>query len=156
MTDSPDEKVAMLQQRQDSFYLSVQEDDDLQPHELSGDENAEKSVISSDIANSGKASKWPLILDFLLTVTTIMKTVIGAGIISLPYSISKLGFVFGLLVYLVALAVNYFTAMMLLKSKNLAKHSNYSSIMCHIFDSKMAKAVSSFVILLNNVGICIA
>lgn len=57
MTDSPDEKVAMLQQRQDSFYLSVQEDDDLQPHELSGDENAEKSVISSDIANSGKASK---------------------------------------------------------------------------------------------------
>ena len=57
MTDSPDEKEGLLPQRQDSFYLSVHEDDDLQPHELSGDENAEKSVISSEIANSGKASK---------------------------------------------------------------------------------------------------
>lgn len=96
-----------------------------------------------------------LILDFMLTVTTIMKTVIGAGIISLPSTISKLGYVFGLFIYLLAVAVNQFTAVLLLKSKNLARHSNYSSIICHIFDSKAAKAVSSATILLNNLGICI-
>lgn len=97
-----------------------------------------------------------LTLDFTLTVTTIMKTVIGAGIISLPNTIGKLGYVFGLAVYLLAVAINYFTATLLLKSKNLARHSNYSSIMCHLFDSKAAKAISSFTILLNNLGICIA
>jgi amino acid permease len=100
--------------------------------------------------------KFHLNLDFMLTVTTIMKTVIGAGIISLPSTISKLGYVFGLCVYLLAVAINYLTALLLLKSKNLARHSNYTSIMRHLFDSKTAMAISSFIILLNNLGICIA
>lgn len=94
-------------------------------------------------------------LDFMLTVTTIMKTVIGAGIISLPSTISKLGYVFGLLVYLLVVGINQFTSVMLLKGKNLARHSNYSSIMCHLFNSNAAKAISSAIILFNNLGICI-
>lgn len=93
--------------------------------------------------------------DFMLTVTTIMKTVIGAGIISLPSTISKLGYVFGLFVYLLVVGINQFTSVMLLKSKNLARHSNYSSIMCHLFNSNAAKAISSAIILFNNIGICI-
>ena len=91
----------------------------------------------------------------MLTVTTIMKTVIGAGIISLPSTISKLGYVFGVFIYLLVVAINQFTSVMLLKSKNLSKHSNYSSIMCHLFNSNAAKAICSIVILYKNLGICI-
>lgn len=96
-----------------------------------------------------------LILDFMLSVTTIMKTVIGAGIISLPSTISKLGYVFGVFMYLLVVLINHFTAMMLLKSKNLSRHSNYSSIMRHLFNSNAAKAICSLLILYKNVGMCI-
>jgi hypothetical protein len=37
MTDIAEEKEGLLPNRQDSFYITVQENDDLQPHELSGD-----------------------------------------------------------------------------------------------------------------------
>lgn len=91
----------------------------------------------------------------MLAVTTIMKTVIGAGILSLPVTISKLGYVFGLLVYLLVIGINQFTCLMLLKAKNLTRHSNYSSIICHIFNSNATKAITSSIILFNNLGICI-
>ena len=84
-----------------------------------------------------------------------MKTVIGAGILSLPFTMSKLGFIFGLIVYSIVVAINQFTSAMLLKSKNLSRHSNYSTIMKHLFNSKGAQAASSFIILVNNLGICI-
>lgn len=45
--------------------------------------------------------------------------------------------------------------MMLLKSKNLSHHSNYSSIMRHLFNSNAAKAICSLLILYKNVGMCI-
>lgn len=91
----------------------------------------------------------------MLTVTTIMKTVIGAGIISLPSTISKLGYLFGLFVYILVVVINQFTAVMLLKAKNLSRHSNYSTIMKHLFNSKATQAFSSGLILINNLGICI-
>ena len=45
----------------------------------------------------------------LLTVTTIMKTVIGAGILSLPYTFSRLGFVTATLFLIFILIVIQFT-----------------------------------------------
>jgi amino acid permease len=95
-------------------------------------------------------------LDFMLSVTTIMKTIIGTGIISLPSVMTKLGYLFGISVYVLVIAINQFTSIMLLKAKNLSRHSNYSSIMCHLFDSQKAKAASSFMVMVNNIGICIA
>jgi sodium-coupled neutral amino acid transporter 11 len=62
-----------------------------------------------------------------------MKTVIGAGILSLPYTISNLGYMFGLFVYVLVVAINQYTSKMLLMSKNLSRHSNYSTIFFHIF-----------------------
>jgi sodium-coupled neutral amino acid transporter 11 len=91
----------------------------------------------------------------MLTVTTIMKTVIGAGILSLPFTVSTLGYLFGLVVYLLVVGINQFTSYMLLKSKNLSRHSNYSTIMYHLFESKIAQGVCSGMILVNNLGICI-
>lgn len=97
----------------------------------------------------------PVYIDFLLSVTTIMKTVIGAGILSLPLTVSRLGYVLSLIVFACVIAIIQFTAVLLLKAKNLAKHSNYSSISYHIFRTKAAQSMCSLFILLNNSGICI-
>ncbi len=37
MSKTPSELEALLPSRQQSFYIKVEEDDDIQPHELSGD-----------------------------------------------------------------------------------------------------------------------
>lgn len=85
-----------------------------------------------------------------------MKTVIGAGILSLPLTVSRLGYVLSLIVFLIVIAIIQFSCVLLLKAKNLSKHSNYSSIGYHIFRTKLAQAACSLMILLNNTGICIA
>jgi amino acid permease len=95
-------------------------------------------------------------LDFLLSVTTIMKTVIGAGILSLPLTVSRLGYVLSLIVFVIVISIIQFSAVLLLKAKNLSKHSNYASIAYHIFRTKFAQILCSVMILLNNTGICIA
>lgn len=84
-----------------------------------------------------------------------MKTVIGAGILSLPLTVSRLGYVLSLVMFIIIIAIIQFSAVMLLKSKNLSKHSNYSSISYHIFRNKFSQVLCSFMILLNNTGICI-
>jgi amino acid permease len=66
-----------------------------------------------------------------------MKTIIGAGILSLPYTISKLGYVLGILMFLIILTIIQFNTWMLLKAKNLSKHSNYSTIGYFIFKNKI-------------------
>lgn len=86
---------------------------------------------------------------------TVVKTVIGAGILSMPYSIDKMGYVFGIIIFLIAGAVAQFTSLLLLKAKNLSKHSNYSTIFYEVWRSKIAKAIGSILIFLNNIGICI-
>ena len=94
-------------------------------------------------------------LDFLLTVTTIMKTVIGSGILALPYAISRMGYVLSLIVLTLIYLTNQFTCQLLLKTKNLTKHSNYTSIAYHLFKSKIFQALISICILINNLVICI-
>ena len=85
-----------------------------------------------------------------------MKTVIGAGILSLPLTISRLGFGLALIIFAIIISADQFTCVLLLKSKNLARHSNYSSIIYHIFQNKFIQGICSFAILINNIGICIA
>lgn len=84
-----------------------------------------------------------------------MKTVIGAGILSLPLTVSRLGYVLSLVIFIIVIAIIQFSAIMLLKAKNLSKHSNYSSISYHIFRTKFAQLICSLMILINNTGICI-
>ena len=85
-----------------------------------------------------------------------MKTVIGAGILALPLTISRLGYVLGIIVFFIVITLIQFTCTLLLKAKNLSKHSNYSSISYHIFRNKFSQIICSVAILLNNLGICIA
>ncbi len=68
------------------------------------------------------------VTDFVLTVTTIIKTVIGAGILTIPYTMSKMGYVLGIIMFLVAGVLAQFGSVMALKAKNLSHHSNYSTI----------------------------
>lgn len=91
----------------------------------------------------------------MLTVTTIIKTVIGSGILGLPYTVSKCGWAFAVVVFVLATAVTQFGSMLLLKAKNLSGHSNFSTILYHVYQNKFCKGLGSILIFLNNLGICI-
>lgn len=90
----------------------------------------------------------------MLTVTTIIKTVIGSGILGLPFVVSKCGYVFAILVFVFATALTQFGSVLLLKAKNLSGHSNFSTILYHIYHNKISKGLGSILIFLNNIGIC--
>ena len=72
----------------------------------------------------------------------------------MPFTVSKMGWIFATIVFLVAAALTQFGSILLLKAKNLSRHSNYSTIFYEIWKSKFAKGIGSIVIFLNNIGIC--
>lgn len=45
--------------------------------------------------------------------------------------------------------------MLLLKAKNLSGHSNFTTIMYHMYQNKFSKSFGSVLIFFNNIGICI-
>jgi amino acid permease len=90
----------------------------------------------------------------MLTTVLIIKTVIGAAILGLPFAVSKCGVVFAIIVTLFATAATQFSSDLLLKAKNLSGHSNYSTILYHIYNHKFSKALGSLLIFLNNIGSC--
>lgn len=94
------------------------------------------------------------LLDFFLTATIIIKTTIGSGIISLPYTISTLGYVFAIILFVLFFSLNQFASVLLLKSKNLSKHSNYSTILNYIWPSDASRIFGSAIIFIDNLGTC--
>ena len=87
-------------------------------------------------------------------MTTIIKTVIGAGILTIPYTTYRLGYVMGIILFLGAALLNQFASLLLLKSKNLSGHSNYATIFYSIWPSKIAKGLGSLIIFVTNLGVC--
>lgn len=85
---------------------------------------------------------------------TIMKTVIGVGILGLPYAVSQLGWALALGIFLVTMLLTQYACVLLLKVKNLSHHSNYSTIGYSVFKSRVFQALMYFLVLFNNVGIC--
>jgi hypothetical protein len=65
-----------------------------------------------------------------------------------------MGYVMAIVVFLAAMVLNLFGTVLLLKAKNLSKHSNYATIFFAIWPSKVAKGLGSVIIFLNNIGIC--
>lgn len=47
---------------------------------------------------------------------------------------------------------NHYTSVILLKSKNLSKHSTYNSIAYHLYSSKLCTLILSFLNMFGNVG----
>ena len=72
----------------------------------------------------------------------------------MPFSINKLGWLLGSIVFVLAGIVTQFGSILLLKAKNLSRHSNFTTILYEIWKSKVAKGMSSILIVLNNLGIC--
>jgi amino acid permease len=44
-----------------------------------------------------------------------MKTIIGAGVLSLPYTISKLGYVLAIVIFVAVMGLSYFSTTLLIK-----------------------------------------
>lgn len=93
-------------------------------------------------------------LDFFLTVMTIMKTVIGVGILGLPFAVSRLGWALGFIMFTVTMLLTQYSSILLLKVKNLSHHSNYSTIGYTVIKSRYFEALIYLVVLFNNFGIC--
>jgi amino acid permease len=87
---------------------------------------------------------------------TIMKTVIGVGILGLPSVVYKLGWVTSIIVFTIATILNQYSCLLLLKIKNLSHKSNYSTIGFFITNGKGIVALLYFIFIFNNFGICIA
>jgi amino acid permease len=90
-----------------------------------------------------------------MSVTIIVKSTIGAGIISLPYTINKLGYILSIIAFVVFFALNQYCTVLLLKSKNLSRHSNFSTILYYIWHSDGSKIFGSALIFVDNLGTCI-
>ena len=82
------------------------------------------------------------------------KTVIGSAILSIPYVVKEMGYGLVIIVFVFALMLNQFGSVLLLKAKNLSKHSNYASIFYEVWRSKLSKGLASILIFINNIGIC--
>jgi amino acid permease len=80
--------------------------------------------------------------------------VIGSGILTIPYTFKKMGFGLGIMLFLVAACINQFGSVLLLKAKNLSRHSNYSTIVHHIYPTRMARGVGAFIIFIGSLGVC--
>jgi len=85
---------------------------------------------------------------------TVAKTVIGSAILSIPYVVSQMGYALVVIVFIFALMLNQFGSILILKSKNLSRHSNYATIFYEVWRSKLSKGLGSILIFINNIGIC--
>ena len=85
---------------------------------------------------------------------TIMKTVIGVGILGLPFVFSQLGWGLGLIIFIITAVLNQYTCYLLLKCKNMAYRSNYSTIGYYITNSKIFLGLLNFIVVFNNFGVC--
>ena len=83
-----------------------------------------------------------------------MKTTIGGGIISLPFTISRLGVVMAIVMFVGFGLINVLSSVLLLKAKNLSGHSNFSTILYYIWSNKFSKLFGSLIIFLDDIGIC--
>ena len=80
--------------------------------------------------------------------------VIGSGILTMPYTMRRMGYIFGILVFIIGVSLNQFGTVMLLKAKNLSRHSNYTTIFHAIWASRISKGIASMVIFLSCSGVC--
>ena len=65
-----------------------------------------------------------------------------------------MGYGLVIILFIFALMLNQFGSVLLLKSKNLSKHSNYATIFYEVWRSKLSKGLGSILIFINNIGIC--
>lgn len=87
-------------------------------------------------------------------VAIIIKTIIGAHIVLIPYTASILGWALFPVVLIVIIAIHHYTSILLLKCKNICRHSNFSTIMFSIWDHDASKIFGAALMMLNNLAFC--
>ena len=96
-----------------------------------------------------------LIVDLLLTTTSIIKVVIGTGVISMPYALSHLGYVAGILLMVVVICFSQLASTFLIKAKNLSGHSNYPTIFHGITGNQCLKIIPALIFCVGISGVLI-
>jgi hypothetical protein len=136
--------------------------EDIPIDDLSGDENEEKLLRSSSIGSFDFLAKKNLERNnkkvkykSLFATVQVMKTIVGTGILGLPYVIRNFGLVIGIGLFLVVYIANEYTCLLLLKAKNTTRHSNYQSIGI-VAIGPVIKIIINIVVVLHNMGICMA
>jgi amino acid permease len=88
------------------------------------------------------------------SIFTVMNCTIGIGVLAMPYTIYVLGWLFSCISFVFIVLVNQFSIIILIKVKNLTKHSNYSTISSYIFKGKILCIIVSSLICIGNFGYC--
>ena len=94
--------------------------------------------------------------DVLLTTATIIKMIIGAGVISMPYTFSRLGYIVGMLFVACIICISQMASTFLIKVKNLARRSNYPTIFYDITNSQCLKIIPPLIFACGLTGVAIA
>jgi len=120
------------------------EDKELMPDVLSGEEG-------EGHGKHGEKEKAPV----FGSAMNIANTIMGAGILALPKLIHRFGMLFGSIIIGISCMLTYFSCIMLLKAKNLSKHSKYITIADYCLGSAGLWAVKA-IIIINNMGLSVA
>lgn len=123
----------------------LHEDQALGPDVLSGEEGEGHGSHDKD-PNSK--------IGILGSAMNIANTIIGAGILALPVVLANYGLVMGASIIVLSCILTYFSCCLLLKAKNLSRHSKYITISKHCFNDKGLWLVK-IIIIVNNIGVSI-
>lgn len=141
--------------------------------DLSGDENEEKYCMKSSIApvafsrdaagialaggdlSQSMILKRSMKYSMFYASIQVMKSIVGTGILGLPVVMANFGLVIGLFLFLLVYGVTEYTCYLLLKCKNLSRHSNYCTIGYAAVGSSI-KIINNLMIIINNIGTVMA
>ncbi|KRX00604.1 hypothetical protein PPERSA_12823 [Pseudocohnilembus persalinus] len=122
-------------------------------NELSGDEHDEKECANSIAISQFKVDGQKKKQNIFFGGVTVMKTIVGSGILGLPNVMGNFGIIFGTLLFTGILFLNQYTVGLLIKSKNLCGRSNFCTIGLSAVHINM-KYVVNLIVITNNIGVC--
>ncbi|CAD8171071.1 unnamed protein product [Paramecium pentaurelia] len=123
--------------------------------QLSGDEAIEKSYMESNCQSSIWAKRGSK-ASFILTSITIMKSMVGVGILGIPNVMKNFGVILTIVIMMIVYSLGMTASRVLLKCKNLSKKSNYSTIGYYIFRHSWIIYTVNLIITLSNITTCLS
>lgn len=88
-------------------------------------------------------------------VMFLMNTIIGGGIVTLPFVMSIFGIFLGILIFICVYLMTIFSCVILLRVKNNSKRTHYGTIGTFCFGYK-GKMLIDVIIIINNFGMCMS
>ncbi|CAD8074562.1 unnamed protein product [Paramecium sonneborni] len=129
--------------------------EEIPTNQLSGDEAIEKSFMQS-IGKSSILNSKTQKTSIPLTAVIIMKSMVGVGILGVPYVTSNFGGILTTLILIIIFCIGILSSILLLKCKNLSRRSNISTIGFFVFKHKWIVIVINLIIISSNLGVCLS